>query len=130
MGMVGSEYSSPYSEDQWTGAHHCTCNSVTAATAHSVTTAVVCVKFVPLAALNACWVSLNACWVSLKVPVSPGYLYEHGPLSVAVDATDDPWQDYSSGIMECSESTTQINHAVVLVGYGEEDGTDYWIVRK
>ena len=59
-----------------------------------------------------------------------GYLYEHGPLSVAVDATDDPWQDYTSGIMQCSESTTQINHAVVLVGYGEEDGKDYWIVRK
>ena len=48
------------------------------------------------------------------------------PVSVVLDATD--LQLYRKGIItKCSE---RINHAVVAVGYGEEDGTKYWIVKN
>lgn len=38
---------------------------------------------------------------------------------------------YSSGIFDddtCKNGT--INHGVVIVGYGRDNGTDYWIVRN
>ena len=67
----------------------------------------------------------------------PSQLHEHGPLYVAVrvlnnyqfiikaadclpelmvcaaqvDATSSPWMDYSGGIMSCSATVTQVNHA-------------------
>jgi len=58
-------------------------------------------------------------------------LYQIGPLSVAVNAT--PLQYYTSGIgsyttAECDPAGT--NHAVTLVGYGTENGVDYWLVRN
>jgi cathepsin F len=56
-------------------------------------------------------------------------LVSQGPLSVLLDAT---WlQFYSKGIhnpLLCSKTT--LNHAVLLVGYGTEKGTDYWIVKN
>lgn len=61
-------------------------------------------------------------------------LYNHGPISVGVNANED-WQLYSKGIYNpsenaCDSSTTSMDHGVILVGYGSEDGLDYWIVRN
>jgi cathepsin F len=59
-------------------------------------------------------------------------LFEHGPLSIAVDATQ--FQVYHGGILnKCRFSG--LNHGVTLVGYGEEnkDGEEaekYWIIRN
>jgi cathepsin L len=53
-----------------------------------------------------------------------------GPISISVDAST--FRAYSSGIFSgCNQIKPDINHAVVLVGYGEEDdGIKYWIVRN
>ena len=52
-----------------------------------------------------------------------------GPIAVSVDAST--WSGYKSGIFNgCNQSNPDINHAVVLVGYGEEQGQKYWIVRN
>jgi cathepsin L len=52
-----------------------------------------------------------------------------GPISISVDAS--AWHGYSSGIFNgCNQQNPDINHAVVLVGYGEENGQKYWIVRN
>lgn len=54
---------------------------------------------------------------------------KHGPISVSVDASD--WFMYSDGIFDgCNKTNPDINHAVQLVGYGEENSTKYWIVRN
>lgn len=54
-------------------------------------------------------------------------LFENGPLSIAVDATE--FQTYTKGIKrDCRFG--RLNHGVALVGYGEEDGVKYWIVRN
>jgi cathepsin L len=52
-----------------------------------------------------------------------------GPIAVSVDAS---WGGYSSGIFSgCDTSdNVDINHAVVLVGYGEENGQLYWTIRN
>jgi cathepsin L len=52
-----------------------------------------------------------------------------GPIAIAVDASN--WHSYESGIFNgCNQENPDINHGVVLVGYGEEDGKKYWIVRN
>jgi len=58
-------------------------------------------------------------------------LVNNGPLVIAVQA-DDSWMHYSGGIVSASESgcVSRVNHAVTLVGYGEENGKKYWIVRN
>jgi len=53
-------------------------------------------------------------------------LNDVGPLAIAVAAND--FQTYDSGILECMYS--QLNHGVLLVGYGTESGQDYWIVKN
>jgi len=56
-------------------------------------------------------------------------VYGHGPISIAVDATN--WQFYKSGVFH-SECGTSINHAVVLVGFDVDQKTKapYWIVKN
>jgi len=44
-----------------------------------------------------------------------------GPIAVSVDASH--WKDYETGVFSgCSyENNIDVNHAVVLVGYGTDD---------
>jgi len=52
-----------------------------------------------------------------------------GPIAVSVDASN--WSAYKGGIFNgCNQAQPDIDHAVVLVGYGEEAGNKYWLVRK
>jgi cathepsin L len=52
-----------------------------------------------------------------------------GPMSISVDAST--WHAYSSGIYNgCNQVNPEIDHAVVLVGYGSENGQNYWLVRN
>ena len=52
-----------------------------------------------------------------------------GPIAISVDAST--WHGYSSGIFNgCNQVNPDINHAVVLMGYGEENGQLYWLVRN
>jgi len=54
------------------------------------------------------------------------YLSSKGPISVCVDASN--WSAYQSGIYPASSCTTNIDHAVLAVGYNLDQ--KYWIIRN
>lgn len=54
----------------------------------------------------------------------------HGPLVVLIEADQRIFQFYQSGIIPAKSCGQNLDHAVQLVGYGTENGMDYWLVRN
>ena len=52
------------------------------------------------------------------------------PISVAIEADTFLFQFYSDGIITGQDCGQNIDHAVVVVGYGTQNNLDYWIVRN
>lgn len=51
---------------------------------------------------------------------------DHGPVAITVAAD---WGNYESGVYDgCSKNSTDIDHGVQVVGYGEDAGDLYWWV--
>ena len=59
------------------------------------------------------------------------HLANVGPLAVAVAVGPD-WEEYDLGVLSCGyDNNIGINHAVQLVGYGNDFyHGDYWLVRN
>ena len=54
-----------------------------------------------------------------------------GPVSVAIDGRPVTFRFYSSGIYNDPECNSEdVNHAVLIVGYGVEGGQKYWLVKN
>jgi len=52
-----------------------------------------------------------------------------GPVSVAIEADQQAFQFYQSGVFKAA-CGTNLDHGVLIVGYGTESGADYWIVKN
>jgi hypothetical protein len=60
-----------------------------------------------------------------------GAVSQVGPISIGVGAGNDAWFHYTSGIIDSIDiCKPNLDHAVLLVGYGSENGRDYWIVKN
>lgn len=59
-------------------------------------------------------------------------LMENGPLVIGIAASSSVFQLYTGGIIREWDCGTDVDHAVQLVGFGQdnESGTRYWVVRN
>jgi len=84
--------------------------------------------------MGTCWAQTNYTlfWVDeydsiTGVDNMMAELVARGPLAAGIDAT--VLETYTGGIITVTQPS-DINHMVSIVGYGTENGTDYWLVRN
>jgi cathepsin X len=56
-------------------------------------------------------------------------VYARGPVACGIDATP-ALEAYTGGIFSEHKELPKANHVVSIVGWGVENGTEYWIVRN
>jgi len=56
-------------------------------------------------------------------------IFNHGPISCGVAVTDE-LVAYTGGIFTDLTNFTAVNHDISVVGYGEENGQKFWIIRN
>ena len=52
------------------------------------------------------------------------------PTCVSVNAADKQFMFYSGGILKTTTCGTNLDHAITAVGYGNDNGNGYFIVRN
>lgn len=55
-------------------------------------------------------------------------LFNAGPLAININASS--FQYYKGGIFNPSSCSNSVNHGVTIVGYGQSNGSPYWIVKN
>ena len=76
-------------------------------------------------------VSFSSCSdVTPKDQVALAAAVSKQPVAVAIEADTRYFQSYSGGILDSTSCGTNLDHAVEIVGYGSQNGVDYWIVRN
>ena len=83
-----------------------------------------CQKCAAVAHISSCSDVKSNDQVSLKVAVS------QQPVAVAIEADTRYFQSYSSGVLDSAACGTSLDHGVLIVGYGAQNGQDYWLVKN
>jgi KDEL-tailed cysteine endopeptidase len=83
-----------------------------------------CKSCTKVAQFSACFDVKPNDQISLKGAVA------QQPVAVAIEADTRYFQSYSGGILDSPSCGTSLDHGVLIVGYGEEDGTKYWILKN
>jgi len=85
--------------------------------------------------------AIDSCTIGLPASSVTGYqdvdgtdaafreALSHGPVSVAVEA-DTVFQFYFGGIVATNFCGAKLDHGVLAVGYGEDNGVSYWKVKN
>jgi len=53
-----------------------------------------------------------------------------GPVSIAIEADKSVFQSYRKGVITSRLCGTKLDHGVLAVGFGTEDGQDYFLVKN
>jgi C1A family cysteine protease len=82
-----------------------------------------CQKFTPIAYVSGCE---NVIPNELQLT----YSVANQPVSVSIEADSRSFQLYKSGVYDDSSCGTTLDHGVLAVGYGTENGKDFWLVKN
>ena len=83
-----------------------------------------CQKCEPVVSISGCVDVTKNNQVNLKEAVSMG------PVSIAIEADTKAFQLYKSGVLTGDACGTKLDHGVLIVGYGADAGTEYWLVKN
>lgn len=79
------------------------------------------------------WAYFSACYnVEPGDQIALKYAVSQQPVSVAIEADSRYFQSYSGGVIDSSSCGTNLDHGVLIVGYGTESktGQKYWLVKN
>ena len=83
-----------------------------------------CQKCDPVIKMSSCVDVTKNDQVDLKEAVS------RGPVSTAIEADTKTFQLHTGSIIASSACGTNLDHGVLIVGYGFESGTENWLVKN
>jgi len=83
-----------------------------------------CQRYTPVVSFTKCYD------VSPNNQLDLAYAVNMNPVVIAIEADTTYFQSYSSGVITSLECGTNLDHAVEIVGYGTEQGLDYWLIRN
>ena len=52
------------------------------------------------------------------------------PLAAVIQTSNPIFKFYKGGVITSEKCGQDVNHGVLIVGYGVEDGKDYWLVKN
>ena len=93
-------------------------------TSGSTQTGGTCKKCSSVVTVKECFDVKPSDQVSLKEAVSIR------PVAIAIEADTRYFQSYSTGILTSATCGTNLDHGVLIVGYGEDSGQKYWLVKN
>lgn len=53
-----------------------------------------------------------------------------GPISAAIDSSRETFKAYAGGVYDDEECSQRLDHAILVVGYGWENGQAYWLIKN
>jgi cathepsin X len=56
-------------------------------------------------------------------------IYQRGPIACGIAVTDE-MENYTGGIFHDLSGDIEVTHEISIVGFGEEKGTPYWLIRN
>lgn len=55
---------------------------------------------------------------------------KEGPIAIGIDGSSRMFRFYSRGVITSINCGAKLNHAVLLVGYGQRGNMPYWVIKN